>query len=299
MTELHRLKKGRDVLIVLKEHGVLSYRTLKLLTPGIRYDRNRRKILEILLKKRLIVKRIQCFEPEKSYMNFYQLNQKLEVREVLSQYFNCTPDNLRQLQWRFLTPILEQLSIEAAYWMRQRFPTAIIIHDYNFTITTETKKVLPNYANEKKLIPDLLILVPEFTHGRALNLAIETSKHDDRKIKLDQKLEYYLTQTNIDAVMFVGSLGRAEEHIMNIYSNRKLQRILNGRTQNDFFFVVHVDVKNFATGLELLVDHKGQKQNFESWLAKIKQSFTDLQPSNNSGQVCTTSVLQYNNSDFV
>jgi hypothetical protein len=291
MKELHRLKKGRDVLIVLKEHGVLSCRTLKLLTPGIRYDRNRRKILEMLLKKRLIVKRIQRFEPGKSYMNFYQLNQQPEIREVLSQYLNCTSDDLRQLQWRFLTPILEQLSIEAAYWMRQRFPTAIIIHDYNFTITTETKKVLPNYANEKELIPDLLILAPEFTHGRTLNLAIETSKHDDRKIKLDQKLEYYLTQTNIDAVMFVGTLGRAEEQIMNFYSNIKLQKILNSRAQNDFFFVVHTNVKNFAKGLELLVDQKGQKQNFESWLAKIKQSFAQHQQSINSGQVCTTSVL--------
>lgn len=284
MKKLHRLKKGRDVLITLKKYGVLNYRSLKLLTPTIRHDRNRRKILDTLLKKRLIVKRIQRFESEKSYMNFYQLNQRLEAREALSKYLNCTADDVRQLQWRFLTPLLEQFSIEVAFQMKQVFPKASIIHDYNFTLNNSTKKVFLDHANEIKAIPDLLILLPDFTQGRTLNLAIETNKHDNLKIQLTDKIEYYLTKTNIDAVIFIGTLDRTEEHLISIYTNRKIQKLLNSSAKKDFFLVAHTNPKNFKAGLDLLIDLKGQKQNLNTWLAKIEQSFTHQQQSINSSQ---------------
>lgn len=299
MKELHRLKKGRDVLVTLKEYGVLNYRILKLLTPTIRYDRNRRKILDTLLKKRLIVKRIQRFESENSYMNFYQLNQRLEAREALSKYLNCTADDVRQLQWRFLTPLLEQFSIEVAFQMKQIFPNANIIHDYNFALNDSTKKVFLDHANEILVIPDLLILLPDLTQGQTLNIAIETNKHDHRRIQLTDKLEYYLTKTNIDVVMFVGTLDRTEEHIISICANRKLQKLLNISNKKDFFFVAHTNSKNFKAGLDLLIDLKGQKQNLHTWLAKIEQSFTHQQQSINSSQARHTCALGENSNDLL
>lgn len=299
MKKLHRLKKGCDVLVTLKEYGVLNYRTLKLLTPTIRYDRNRRKILDTLLKKRLIVKRLHRFESENSYMNFYQLNQRLEAREAISKYLNCTADDIRQLQWRFLTPLLEQVSIEVAFQMKQAFPKASIIHDYNFTLNDSTKKVFLDHANEIKAIPDLLILLPDFTLGRTLNLAIETNKHDNLKIQLTDKIEYYLTKTNIDAVMFIGTLDRTEEHLISINTNRKLQKLLNSSTRKDCFFVAHTNPKNFKAGLDLLIDLKGQKQNLDTWLAKFEQTFTHQQQSINSSQVRHSCALGENNKDLV
>ncbi|MBK9294195.1 MAG: hypothetical protein IPM57_07085 [Oligoflexia bacterium] len=92
------LKKGKDVLLALKQYGPLTRKTLQLVVPTIKDERNFRRTLARLSEKSLIQKRYELINGAKG--TIYQLNQDLHFRNILSQLLECQPDDLKQREFR-------------------------------------------------------------------------------------------------------------------------------------------------------------------------------------------------------
>ena len=266
--KLHQLKKSKDILLALKQYGVMSQKTLQKVVPDIKKERNFRAYLKNLCAKNLVVKRLDQLNGFAGV--FYQLNQKPKIREILVQYLDCEANELKQREFRYKELLHEQSAIKIAYYLNSNFPEAIVLRDFELHRNIEAQKVIPNLNQVEQPKPDVLMLIPDMSKRKIVSVAIEFERSAKEKNRILNKLKYYAADTHIDSVIYIATTDRIIENLSDVYESRVLEKAVRIKHYGRNFLLTGLWKNDVEKSFQLLRNQNGIYYGLNDYVAKLR-----------------------------
>lgn len=266
--KLHQLKKSKDILLALKQYGVMSQKTLQTVVPDIKKERNFRIYLKSLCAKGLVVRRLDQLNGFTGV--FYQLNQKPKVREVLAQYLDCNTDDLKQREFRYKELLHEQTAIKIAYYLNSNFPDALVLRDFELHRNIEARKVIPNLNQVEQPKPDVLMLIPDMSKNKIVSVAIEFERSVKQKNRILNKLKYYAADTHIDSMIYIATADRIIENLSDVYESRVLEKAVRIKHYGRNFLLTGLWKNDVDKSFQLLRNQSGIYYGLIDYVAKLR-----------------------------
>lgn len=276
---LNQMKKSRDILLALKQYGVMSRKTLQKVVPDIKKERNFRIYLKNLCQKQLIVKRLENING--SVGVFYQLNQSEKIREILAAYLDCEPNQLWQREYRYKELFHEQTAILIAFYLNTNFPDAIVLREHELPRSAEAQKVIPNLDLMDQLKPDVLMLSLDVTKTKIVSIAFEFERSVKTKNRLLNKLKFYASQTHIDGVVYIASADRIVNNLSEIYDSRVLEKAIRIKHYGKNFLLTCLWKNDVEKSLQLLKNRNEIHYSLMNYVAQLQLNSSRLRTDKN------------------
>lgn len=267
---LSHLKKSRDILIALKKYGVLNRRTIQQLVPSIKNERNLRSYLRNLQARRLIVKRFDSINGVTG--TFYQLNQKPKIREALAQYLDCQVSEIQQREYRYKELFHEQRATLIKYYLTVRYPEAIVLKDFELVRNLEARKVIPHLENKDQLRPDVLFLIPNYAADEIVSVAFEFEKTTKSKARIDNKLKFYTSGTQIDGVIYVNTADMISNVLDDIYDSHVLEESIRIKHYGENFLLTGLWKNAVEKSFDVLRNQNGEYYNLDHFITTLRRN---------------------------
>ncbi len=276
---LNQMKKSRDILLALKQYGVMSRKTLQKVVPEIKKERNFRIYLKNLCQKQLIIKRLENING--SVGVFYQLNQSEKFREILATYLDCDSNQLRQREYRYKELFHEQTAILIAYYLNTNFPDAIVLREQELPRSAEAQKVIPNLDLMDQLKPDVLMLILDVTKTKIVSIAFEFERSVKTKNRLLHKLKFYTSQTHIDGVVYIASADRIINNLSEIYDSQVLEKAVRIKHYGKNFLLTCLWKNDVEKSLQLLKNRNENNYSLMSYVTQLQLNSNRLRADKN------------------
>lgn len=260
---LNRLRKSKEVLEVLREYGPLTRKTLSLIIPSIKDERNFRRTLAVLSDRKLICKRFENING--GHATIYQLNQNERVRDILSAFLKCSSDELRQREFRYRELYHEQISALLAHHLKELFPDAKVYRDFQLYKDDRIKTILPQLNNVDSAKPDVLVVFWN-QKQRVTSVAFEFERTAKSKARLFHKLRSYSAESQLDGVVYIGSSDQIILNLQQVYSTRVLERSLRIKHYGNNFLICASHCGNIQKSLSLCLNAERKILQFNSWI---------------------------------
>lgn len=217
MSNLERLTKGVETIRLLRDYGILDTKTIMQITKADSTGSLVRRNLETLENYRLVTTRRTG--PQGRSINYYQLCQNSRRLEVMAKLLSCTPDELRQPGVHFANLPHEQACALVQKSLRDAYPEALILRDWQFHSNQEVKGLFPKGGLERKMYPDLTVkFAPTTQNPKPTWLGVEVERTRKSDERLGEKIHLYASRSFFDGVVYFSPtdlLLRRIGHIFN------------------------------------------------------------------------------------
>ena len=263
--EFERLVNGRLILEALAEYGPLSFVNLRIFTGVSSHDRNFRRTIATLIRKKFITRMQENFLH--SYAVFYQINQSEENLKTLAPLMNRDPRLLKQKYVRMKELLHEQALAKLQHHLAHRFPEATLARDWQGFKGVHDEVFLVKKAENPK--PDLLLRVPmknfEVQKNEFARIAIEYERTRKTIKRLQDKLDVYSGMTYLDGMIWLVDDDALATLIKMIYSYQ-LKHSLRIDHYFSAFILIGRSGKNIEETLSSLHTIDGKRVKLEDWL---------------------------------
>lgn len=263
--EFERLVNGRLILEALAEYGPLSFGNLRAFTGISSHDRNFKRTLSTLIRKKFITRMEENFLH--SYAVFYQINQSEENLKTLGPLMNRDPRLLKQKYVRMKELLHEQALAKLQHHLAHRLPESTLARDWQgFKGVYDEVFLVKKVENPK---PDLLLRVPmkkfQVQRNEFARVAIEYERTRKTIKRLKEKLDTYAGMTYMDGMIWLVDDDALADLIKMIYSYQ-LKHSLRIDHYFSAFILIGRSGRNIEETLNSLHTIDGKRVNLEDWL---------------------------------
>ena len=233
--------RGRRILELLKLHGPLSFRGLKIMIEPKMQDRRLHDAIARIHRNGLIEKR-----QERVFRGagvFYQISQHKNSESKLVEILKCTPSDLKQPYFRTRELMHTEACALWAYWLKRWYPGATIIRDYRFYAEPKAREIMLTEQNDFELRPDILMILNRNAAGHSVSIAFEIEKSRKSLRRLQAKLTKYANETGLDGLVYLCDSDEISEPVRRLYESRIMSTSNRIRHYGEHFFLFQ-NVKN-------------------------------------------------------
>lgn len=256
---------GKQLLLLLKEHGPVSIELLHRMTEPPAEKKNLRQSLGILKKKGLIES--VSFDPQTT---FYHLAQSQPSRNETAGILNLNPNELVQPLLRKQDWIHNQWTEYWIHSIKRLFPEGEFVRENTIGSSEISKRILQLQNRDFDLMPDFLMLFPktESTDSTSIAFEIERTRKSDKRIL--RKFRKYLNGTKIDGLIYICDSGRLSETIRLLYQTKLLDQAHRVKHYGDHFFLFSDSLAGGGPQLNRLLNAKGAPVQFNNWCQLLR-----------------------------
>jgi hypothetical protein len=262
--KLYEIKKGKLVLDMLKNYGVLNMKTLSELLPEYKTLRNLKRTIKNLYERKLVVKRFEQINGRKSV--FYQINQSPVARKAIGLYLDTHSENLKQRQVSYKELFHEQTVIKLAHYLKTNFPSAIVLRDHELINNDLAEKIISGLHSFEVIKPDILFIYNDVANDRQVAIAIEYEKSLKAKSRITQKLNFYTHRTKVDGVLYFYPESMIDHNLRHIYFNKIIDRSLRIKNYGQHFLLTSKLTNDFNRSFEILKNSTESNYSFKHWI---------------------------------
>jgi len=268
-SNLGRIKKGNDVLLALKNYGPLTRKTLSQIVPSIKNERNFRRTLNLLCRKKIVCKRFENLNGGQSTV--YQLNQNLGTRDILSAYLNCKSEDLLQKDFRYRELFHEQVTASLSYRLKSMFPDSCVYRDYQLHLDNRIQNVLPHLNSLEVTKPDVLMSFWN-KNGHSVSIVFEFERTAKSKIRLMHKLKMYAAESLIDGVVYIASSDQIISNLREVYNEKVLEKSLRIKHYGNNFLLCSVFSGDIKNSLSLCLNSEMKTLQLQHWISILTKT---------------------------
>lgn len=277
-TEIVRhVKKGNDVLLALKKYGPMTRKTLALIVPTIKNERNFRRTLNLLCARKLVSKRFENLNGGQATV--YQLNQNQGIRNILAAYLDCKSEDLMQKDFRYREIYHEQIAAQIAFRLKALFPEANVYRDYQLHLDSRVQNILPQINNFDFARPDILLSFWN-NPSHSVSVAFEFERTEKSKQRLVQKLKSYSKESRLDGVVYVGSSDQIVSNLREIFVDKVLEKSQRISHYGNNFLLCTTLSGEIKNSLSLCLNAEMKTLNLVKWINVLNDTIEFERRSN-------------------
>lgn len=277
-TMIKRIKKGNDVLLALKKYGPMTRKTLALIVPSIKNERNFRRTLSLLCDRKLVSKRFENLNGGQTTV--YQLNQNQGIRNILATYLDCKSEDLMQRDFRYREIYHEQIAAQIAFRLKAMIPESNVYRDYQLHLDPRVQNVLPQINNVDFARPDILLSLWN-NAGHAVSVAFEFERTEKSKQRLAQKLVSYSKESRLDGVVYIGSSDQIISNLREIFVDKVLEKSQRISHYGNNFLLCTTLSSDINNSLSLCLNAEMKTLNLVNWINVLTHTI-EFERRNNS-----------------
>lgn len=268
MTKSHA--RSKQVLLLLKEYGPLSFRGLRsMIEPAIK-ERRLHDTLARLVKRGFVVRRHERLFRGAGI--FYQLCQTASARLKMADLLDCSAENLLQPQFRRRELLHAEACALWAFYFRKCFQKISVLRDYEIQQSTQASRPLLSLNQDPDLEPDLLLLYKTETGKVQTSIAVEIERSQKSDARLLAKLKKYANGSLLDGVVYVCESERIERVIRLIYQKKVMHRAHRIKQYgNNFLLFCRADQKP-AVAVQLVYNSDFKNVSLSDWLTYLSST---------------------------
>lgn len=266
--------RASEILMVFKNHGQLTARTLnKMINPPMSHKKLVRA-LERLVEKGIIEKRGSEFQRP-----YYFLSQAPPARKECASILNCHPDELIQPLLKRKDWYHQELCEYWIFQLKNLFPQAEVVRDRQILKHEMAANIMLADRDGYDLFPDLLLIFSDESYEATVGVAVEIERTRKSNDRLMRKLKSYMNETRVDGLLYVCDSGRLSDTIRMLYGKQSERKPIRSSHYSEYYFLFSDSIDTAENPLERIFSAHGQRVNLKEWIIPLlKNKWTLRRP---------------------
>lgn len=265
--------RAGELVGLLKVYGPFSFRALSDLVDPPAHPKRLHDSLVRLYRKGIIQKRMERTLGDRV---FYQIVQDSTDRIKAARILKCAPEDLHQPHFRYRELLHTESCGLWAHKLRQVFPEATIIRDYEFAQSNEAQEAMLTDGADKDLTPDILMILPKTAKSPKIRIAVEVESTRKSTKRLRLKLRKYALKTITDGVIYLCEPDGLKDSIAGIAQDKVLASAERVKHYGNYFFMFLIDAWPVKEVVPNLVSFGFQDVPLNRWIMFLQSHETNF-----------------------
>ena len=213
---------GREVLLALKDYGVLHISALSRLINYRHSKESLRQALKALENNGLIIRRGWTYGH--NALHFYQLSQSEQSIKKIAILLCCNSSELCQKGLRFSHYFHESDVALTAHALLSSYPDAEVFQDWKLNSQNDLRRLLSDSLRRLHILPDLVVKFPRQNENlQETWIGIEVERSRKTNARVNEKLTLLSNKSGLDGVLYLATQESIMKKLHLIYMGLKPQ----------------------------------------------------------------------------